>query len=54
MILMIFYFYFSKLFALPELAETERSVFAIYSFTELCLEFIFLGGWFYSNKKFKR
>lgn len=44
MLLMIFYFYFSKLFALPELAETEKSVFAIYSYTEFCLEFIFIGG----------
>lgn len=44
MALMIFYFYFSKLFALPELAEAERSLFAIYSFIELCVEFIFIGS----------
>lgn len=38
MFFLIFYFWFSKLFNLPELSENDRVVYAIYSFYEFILE----------------
>lgn len=40
MFFLIFYFYFSKLFNLPELSENDRVVYALYSFFELILEIV--------------
>ena len=40
MLFLIFYFYFAKLFNLPELSENDRVVYAFYSFFELILEIV--------------
>lgn len=40
MFFLIFYFWFSKLFNLPELSENDRVIYAIYCFFELILEIV--------------
>ena len=44
MLFLIFYFYFAKLFNLPELSENDRIVYAFYSFFEIILEIIGIIG----------